>query len=144
MRCTAAFRMTTAPTTTLPGASLYAIANRPLRLFEIGIFNTTVTACSLTVCRLTTAGTHSTTVTASAFEPGKTVDGVASQAHTSTPPSLGANIRVVPIGAAIGAGAIFTWDAEGIDIDAGTANGIGIISTTGTAQICDVYFDWDE
>jgi hypothetical protein len=29
-------------------------------------------------------------------------------------------------------------------ISAGTANGVGIICPTGTGQILDYYFDWDE
>ena len=144
MRVTAAFRMTSAPTTTLPGGSLYAIANKPLRLYEVGIFNTTTTACSLTLVRLTTAGTPGTGITEGPFDTDLTHSGTAFQAHSSTPPSLGAAIRVFPLGAAIGAGAVFTFDAEPVRIGQGTANGIGLISTTGTAQICDVYFDWDE
>lgn len=144
MRVAAGFRTTNAPTSTLPAGSLYAIANVPLRVYEISVFNTTVTACSLQIVRLTSAGTPGAGITEAPFDTEYSAfQGTAFNSHTSTPPSLGAVIRAFPIGAAIGAGAIFTFDAEPLRIPPGTANGIGIISV-GTGQIVDVNFDWDE
>lgn len=144
MRVAAAFRTTSAPTSTLPGGSLYAIANVPLRVYEIGVFNTTATAASLQIVRLTTAGTQGAAITEGPFDTDYSAfQGTAFNTHTGTPPSLGAVIRAFSVGAAIGAGAIFTFDAEPLRIPPGTANGIGIISV-GTGQVLDCYFDWDE
>jgi hypothetical protein len=143
MRHTAAFRTTAAPTATNPGGSLYAIANVPLRVVEIGVFNTTVTACGLQIVRLTTAGTQGAGITEAPFDTDRTPQGTAFNSHTSTGPTLGGVIRAFSIGAAIGAGAIFTFDSEPVRIPQGTGNGIGVISV-GTGQILDLYFDWDE
>lgn len=142
MRCAASFRTTNAPSATLPGGSLYAIAGVPLRVFEISVFNTTTTACSLQIVRLTSAGTVGAAITETPFDPERTNQATAFNSHTGAP-TLGGVIRSFPIGAAIGAGAVFTFDAEPIRIAAGTANGIGVVAV-GTGQILDVNFDWDE
>lgn len=143
MRVAAAFRTTNAPTSTLPGGSLYAIANAPLRVYEIGVFNTTAVACSLQIVRLASAGTQGAAITEAPFDTEHTQLATAFNSHTSTGPTLGAVIRAFPLGAAIGAGAVFTFDAEPIRIPQGTGNGIGIIAV-GTGQVVDLYFDWDE
>lgn len=138
-------RTTNAPTTTLPGVSVYATAACAPRIREIGVFNTTTTACAIMVARLTSAGTQGTGITRSKWD-ADTASAVATafQSHTSTPPTLSDEIVRASLGAAIGAGMVWTFDADPIRIAAATTNGIGILAATGTGQICDVYIVWDE
>jgi hypothetical protein len=140
-------RMTNAPTSTLPGSSLYAAATIGGRLREVGIFNTTSTACMVALRRCTSAGT----VGAALDElPYNTV--VASAAanctgfnsHTVGPTITAGVFNQASLGAAIGSGVIWTFGDEGIVIPLGTGQGVGILTPTGTGQICDFYFVWDE
>jgi hypothetical protein len=48
------------------------------------------------------------------------------------------------LGAAIGAGVIWTFGDQGIRIPTGTANGVGVVVENGTGQACQVYMVWDE
>jgi hypothetical protein len=51
------------------------------------------------------------------------------------------------LGAAIGSGVIWTFGGGvtgGLVIPNTTGDGIGLIVATGTGQICDVSFTWDE
>lgn len=145
MRAAGAARMTSAPTATLPGISLYSVASRPLYVYEVEIYNTTAVACEVALVRLTTAGTVGAAVTVEGpFDSDEALDGAMFQAHSSTPPTFTTVFRQAMLGAAIGAGAIWTFDAQPIRIPAGTANGVGILCLNGTGQICDVSFDWDQ
>lgn len=144
-RCAAAGRTTNAPTSTLPGISLYSIANVRLKVKEIHLFNTTTTACTASVVRLTTTGTQGTGLTEICEDnDGFAPAGTAFQSHTSTPPTSGSPIRYVDIAAGIGAGVILTFSDAGLVIPAGTGNGIGILCPSGTGQVLDVSFVWDE
>ena len=58
--------------------------------------------------------------------------------------TVGQILRQGTLGAAAGAGVIWTFGNGGIVVPSGTANGIGIIVPTGTGQICDIEFTWDE
>jgi hypothetical protein len=129
-------------------ASLYATAAVQPRLIEVGIFNTTATAMNVALARFTTAGT-STAVTTGGYEnddsqsPVTTPRGV----HSSTAPTLGAILRYASLGAAIGAGVIWTFGGggtTGIIIPNATSNGVGLYVPNGTGQICDIYWVWDE
>lgn len=144
-RFSASARATGVGSATLPFASLYAIASRRLLLREVHVFNTTTTAVVVALTRFTTAGTPGAGV-AVQEEDGESPAPVGTpfQAHSSTPPTLGDEIRRTDIGAAIGAGAIWTFDQDGLRIPPGTANGVGLYVPTGTAQICDFVFVWDE
>lgn len=132
--------------TTLPFQSLYAIASRRLLLREVHVFNTTATGgFVVSLNRFTTAGTPGAGITVGEEDnESPAAVGTPFQAHTSTPPTLGDELRRVQMGAAIGAGVIWTFDDEGVRIPPGTANGVGLIVPTGTAQICDVVWVWDE
>lgn len=143
-RCSVEGRTTNAPTATLPGASLYAIANVPLKVVEVGVFNTTATACMANLYRLGSAGTQGAGLTENAFDSDYTVLGTAFQSHTGSVPTLGTGIVRASLGAAVGAGMVWTFDAEPLRIAQGTGNGIGIMCLTGTGQILDFYFIWDE
>jgi len=58
--------------------------------------------------------------------------------------ATGEVFRQASLPAAVGGGVIWTFGDSGILIPVGTANGIGVICPTGTGQILDYYFDWDE
>lgn len=144
MRAAAAFRTTGAGSTTLPIASLYATAGCTPRIVEIGVWNTTATAVALSLKRLTTAGTQGSGITETNENDSAAVP-VATVFDTHTvAPSLGGVLRNCILGAAVGSGMVWTFAETGVIIPSGTGNGIGIIPTTGTGQICDVYFSWIE
>jgi hypothetical protein len=144
-RFTAAWVTAGAGSATLPIASLYSNAIRP-KVVEIGIFNTTAVAVTLRVVRLTTTGTQGAAITAGA-EDDPTQAAVATPRDTHTvAPTLGANLRVAPLGAAIGSGVIFPFGGgktSGAIVPETAGAGIGIVPI-GTGQICAVYITWDE
>ena len=149
-RFSVAYRTTTAATNLLPMASIYATAAVQPRIVEVGIFNSTVTAVNVAVCRLTTAGT-STAVTTSliGYENDNSQAAVTSprQSHSSTGPTITSVLRSATLGAATGSGVIWTFgggSTVGLIIPNATTNGIGLYTPNGTGQICDVYWVWDE
>ena len=126
-------------------ASVFAVSGHGFRLRECGAFNTTVTDVAIALVRFTNATgvgagltevqwdvEHDVTPTMTAFA-GHTADG-----------AVGSPLRQAYLGAAKGAGVIWTFGDYGICVNAGTANGIGIICPTGTGQILDFYYDWEE
>jgi len=135
---------TSAGTTLLPIVSLYAVAASHGKLVEVGVFNTTATAVALKLSRFDTAGT----------KPAATADNEDDQdgpvalctfhnTHT-VGPTIDEEIRRVTLGAAVGSGIIWTFGKNGLVIPSGTANGIGLVVSTGTGQVCDAWFVWDE
>lgn len=134
-----------AGSTSLPLMSIYGIASIGGRLRECGVFNTTNTAFDVKLVRLTTAGTQGSGL----VETGHDNESPAAsctvfQTH-SVGPTLGGDLGYrASIGAAIGAGIIWTFGDSGIRIPAGTANGIGVIVENGTGQVAQIYFVWDE
>jgi hypothetical protein len=146
MRFSAGAR-TAAGSTTLPIISLYSGgANNSPKIREIGISNTTTTAVALKLIRLTTAGTQGAGLTETAHS-AVSAAAVATAFNThSVAPTLGGDLGYnVTIGAAAGSGPIWTFgDDDGLEIPAGTGNGIGVLVATGTGQICDAYLVWTE
>lgn len=135
---------TGAGSTTLPLMSVYASANTGGRIKEVGAFNTTTTAVDIKLVRLTTAGTQGTGLTESKHSPANaaTAQCTAFTTHSSTGPTLGDDLGYrASLGAAIGAGVIWTTD---IEIPAGTANGVGLIIENGTGQALQAYMLWEE
>jgi hypothetical protein len=147
-RYAAAYRVTTAATALLPMASIYATAAVTPVVVEVGVFNTTATALNVGLCRLTTAGTSSAVVGVYETDSAQAPISTPRNSHSSTGPTIsGVPIRLTDLGAAIGAGLIWTFGNgpnTGIVIPAGTANGIGLYTPNGTGQVCDVYWVWDE
>lgn len=144
-RYSAGVRTAGAGSTTLPIISLYAGASIAGRIREIGVFNTTTSALALALRRLTTAGTQGTGLTEAPHEPtAPAASCSAFDTHTANP-TLGDDLGYrASLGAAIGAGVIWTFGDAGLLIPVGTGNGIGVIVATGTGQICDAYIVWDE
>jgi hypothetical protein len=145
MRASVANRSTVAGTSLRAVASIFGTATKGFRLREVGVFNTTATACAVSLVRFTNATgvgagitdiqwdkEHDPLPLATPFA-GHTADGAVSAAF-----------RQASLGAAVGSGVIWTFGDTGICVNIGTANGIGIITPTGTGQILDFYYDWEE
>lgn len=144
MRNSVAGRSTVAGTSARAIASLFATASVGFRLREVGIFNTTATAVAVALARFTNANNVGAGLTEAEWDgtaPATTITGFAG--HTGDG-GVGDTLRQASLGAAIGAGVIWTFGDSGIIVPVGTANGIGIICPTGTGQILDYYYDWDE
>jgi hypothetical protein len=144
------FRTAGAGSTTLPIASLVAPAAANPLIYEIGVFNSTVTAVAIALRRFTALGTAGTgrdeifvddegSASSGAVATATLVD-----THTVAPTLITGNIRVGSLGASIGSGVIWTFGERGLRIPAGTGNGVCVIPLVGTGQICDVYFEWSE
>ena len=141
---------TTAGTTARPMMSLYTPAASNGTLREVGCFNTTATAVEIFLTRLTDTGTQGAGLTEARHNiKGPPALCTAFTTHTADA-TLGEDLgyRAV-LGAAVGSGVIWTFGDTGIVIGLPDAvelvtNGIGIILETGTGQICQTYFVWDE
>lgn len=139
-------RMTNAPTSTLPGMSAYAGANSQIVIRQIEVINTTTTACVVAIQRLTSAGTQGANIVEFEWaEEGAAPTCTVVNSHTSTGPTLTTGeIKRTTLGAAAGAAYIFVFSGSGLIIPKGTGNGIALTCPTGTGQICDVNWEWDE
>jgi hypothetical protein len=123
---------------------VFAVASRTIKIREVGVFNTTTTAVAVALCRFTNATGVGAGLTEVAYdEAGPANNATAFAGHTADG-AVGSNIRYATLGAAAGSGVIWTFGDTGLIVAAGTANGIGVICPTGTGQICDLYFDFDE
>jgi hypothetical protein len=145
MRASVAGRSTVAGTTVRAVASVFSTSTQGFRLIECGVFNTTANAVAVSLVFFTNAtgvGAGTTEVewdqglnpppSMTAFA-GHTADGAVSAA-----------VRQATLGGVVGSGIIWTFEAPGLVVPLGTANGIGIICPTGTGQILDYYYDWIE
>lgn len=136
---------TSAGSTTLPIASLYSAASVGAKLREVGVFNTTNTAVDVKLTRLTTAGTQGTGLTESKYDPDSAAASCTAFTTHTVAPTLGDDLGYrATLGAAAGAGVIWTFGENGLRVPTGTANGVGVLIENGTGQACQVYFVWDE
>jgi hypothetical protein len=146
MKVSIAGRSTVVGTSARAVASVFAIASKGFRLREVGVFNTTTTAVAVALVRFTNSTGVGAGLTEVVWDGG--VDQLAPSAtgfagHTADG-AVGSAIRQATLGAAAGAGVIWTFPDSGLIVIPGTANGIGIICPTGTGQILDYYYDWEE
>lgn len=137
-------RSTVAGTSARAHMSLFAVAGSGATLREVGVCNTTTTAFATGLIRFTNATNVGAGQTEGEYDenmppPLSTVFA----GHTGDG-GTGQVLRQWSIGAAIGSGVIWTFGDRGLTIALGTANGIGPHVPTGTGQIGDDYFDWDE
>jgi hypothetical protein len=145
-RFSAGARATGVATNLLPSGSLYSGATGGARIREIGVFNTTTTACVVALCQLSTAGISSSVGTPAKHDENSgpalcTVRNV----HSSTGPTIDADLGYrATLGAAAGAGIIWTFGESGLVTPLAVTNGVGIYTPTGTGQIWDFYIVWDE
>lgn len=143
MRHSVAGRSTVVGTTLRAIASVFASASMGLKLREVGVFNTTTTALAVSLVRFTNATNVGAGLTEVDYDPASPTGVTAFAGHTGDG-AVGSPIRYASLGAAIGSGVIWTFGDSGLLVPVGTANGIGIICPTGTGQILDYYYDWDE
>lgn len=142
-RHSVAGRSTVVGTSARAVASVFSTATNGLSLREVGVFNTTTTAVAVALCRFTNATGVGAGLTEIDHDPAKLVLATGFAGHTADG-AVGGNIYYASLGAAIGSGVIWTFGDSGILIPVGTANGIGVICPTGTGQILDYYYVWDE
>lgn len=138
-------RATGAGSTTLPSGSIYAAAGSGGSVRAIGVWNTEVTEVAIRIVRLSTAGTSSA-LTLGKLNPNKAAAAcTVRNVHSGTAPTISEDLGYrAMLGAAIGSGVMFTFGDDGLVIPAGTGNGIGIITATGTGRVLDYFFEWDE
>ena len=145
-RTAVAYRTTGVGSATLPATSVYSLGTGDAWLVEVGITNTTATAFEVSLARLTAAGTQGASAGTVTYEEGATnltAKWSAVQAHTAGTP-LGNEVRRASIGASIGSGIIWTFGGRGLLLPSGTANGLGLITISGTGQLADVYWAIDQ
>lgn len=130
---------------TLPTQTLIGGTTNRICLEEISVVNTTVTACTYKLVRLTTTtvGTPGTSLTSSPHDLADTgaIQGVVKQVYTVAP-SLGNDMGytfVLP--AAIGAGVIRTFQSIIIPT---VANAGLALMPIGTGQLCAIDWTWTE
>jgi hypothetical protein len=145
MRASVAGRSTVAGTSVRGIASLFSTATKGFRLREVGVFNTTTTAVAVSLVRFTNTTGQGAGLTEVQWDvehdPAPTITGFAG--HTADS-AVGSPIRQASLGGAVGSGVIWTFGDMGFCINIGTSNGVGVICPTGTGQILDYYFDWEE
>ena len=141
--CNVAARTAAIPTT-VRGPSLYSTAALRPHIREIGVFNTTATACAVAVVRATATGTQGAGLTEiCTSDDVMTIVATAFNTHTADA-TVTAAIRQASLGAAIGSGVIWTWEPGQFILDNATTAGVVITCPTGTAQHLDFYIAWDE
>ena len=143
MRCYVGARGSAA-STAARGPSVYAIASRPLWIVEVGVFNTTTTACVVALQRASTTGTQGAGLTEICEDTDITPVGTGFNTHTADATITSGEFARATLGAAAGAGVIWTFGKNGVKIDPGTGNGAVITTPTGTGQVCDFYIIWEE
>lgn len=132
-------------TTLRAGASVYAVAGSGGRIREVQVYNTTATSFYAAVARFTAATNVGAGLTEAKFDPNSPAAACTGFAGHTGDSTAGEEICRGPVGAAIGAGIIWTFDSDtGLVLPAGTANGIGILCPTGTGQIFSYVIVWDE
>jgi hypothetical protein len=140
----AASTRTSAVPTAARGPSVYATTAVKPRIREIGVFNTTATACAVGVARASATGTQGAGLTEVCLDDDVHV-AIATAFNTHTADAtVGAAIRQASLGAAIGSGVIWTFGPDGLVLDNATGAGIVIICPTGTGQHLDFWIEWTE
>lgn len=137
---------TSAGSTTLPICALIGGTGGRIRITEIGVFNTTSTAVSLVLCRLSTAGTPGTAATSRLTDAADaaTAVGTLRNTYSSTAPTTTDLGIGFPLAAAVGTGVVLTFPDDTLTIPATANAGIGILVESGTGQACRVWFRWNE
>jgi hypothetical protein len=143
MRHSIAGRATVVGTTLRAMFSLFSIAATGGKIREIGITNTTSTAFAASLARFTNATGVGAALTEADYDPANPAVCTGFAGHTADG-AVGQVFRQASIGAAVGAGMVWTFGDSGLLMPVGTANGIGVICPTGTGQICDYWLDWDD
>lgn len=137
--------LTTAGSTTLPIISLYGGTTVRPKLRELAVFNTTATAVSLALVRVTTTGTQGTALTEMPLtQEDPAAIATAFNTHSVAPTITAGDLYRFTLGAAIGSGIVLTFPDTGINIPPTANNGLAVVVSTGTGQACNVTMQWDE
>ncbi len=139
---------TSAGTVQWPLMSLFSSATENVSVREIGVSNTTTTAFDIKLVRFSASGpgTVGSGLTENCLtNPSYTSTAMAFTTYTAGTPGLTDIGHRASVGAAIGAGVIWTFGDAGLFIPAvaGTTTGIGIAVDTGAGQIVNAYMVWD-
>jgi hypothetical protein len=135
----------TSATAGKPFGSIFAAANNDIYIVEVGVYNTTTTAFNFTIQRATAQGTAGSAVATYKWDPDTTAaTATPYDLHTADATLTSGYYVCATIGAAAGAGGVWTFGNKGIRIPKTTGNGLALIVGTGTGQICDWYMVWDE
>ena len=125
--------LTSAGTTTLPIISLYGGTTTRPKLREIHLFNTTSTAVSLKLVRLTTTGTQGAGLIEMPDIPeDPAAIATAFNTHTVAPTITTGDLERWRLPAQDGAGLIVTFGA------------LGIVVSSGTGQVVEATLVWEE
>jgi hypothetical protein len=143
-RCSFGMRGTVVGTSARAMMSIFSTASGGFRLVEVGVFNTTTTAVAIALARFTAATNVGTGQTEGEYDTDAVPPLATVFAGHTGDGTVGQILRQATLGAAAGAGVIWTFGNGGILGPSGTANGIGITVPQGTGQICDLEFTWDE
>jgi len=134
--------------TTTPGATagpqLEASTGHPFYLVECGVFNTTTTAFVVSLNRYTVGGTAGAAITEVMEDDTATPILTVATGVNSTASTVGGPFTQASIGAAIGAGVIWTFGSKGLRCPGTTDAGFTLIVPTGTGQHFDFYWVWEE
>lgn len=142
-RCAVATRTSAVPTAAR-GPSLYATTGVRPRIVEVGVFNTTATACAVGLAVASATGTQGAGLTeVSETDSSHTIIATGFNTHTADA-TVGACLRQASLGAAIGSGVIWTFGDSGIELTNATTSGLVIVCPTGTGQHLDFWIVWDE
>jgi hypothetical protein len=143
-RYSAAWRSAGAGSATLPIGGLMAQANTPLWVVEIWVTNTTTTAFSCCVRRVTAVNTPGAAQTVQYEENDTgTLKGDPRDTWTVAPTFVTGALRNAAIGASVGSGDVFVFGGRGLYVPPGTGNGVVVPTITGAGQIADLTFVWD-
>jgi hypothetical protein len=124
---------------TLPVSSVYNTAGVGARIRELHVWNTTATAVTLAVARLSTAGTQGSSITARTTNSSSETPTITGwNTHTGGPTLTFIGFQFTLAGT-IGAGVILPF-SDPLTAPLGTGNGIGLYVPTGTGQVVD--FTW--
>lgn len=137
-------RSTVAGTAARAMMGLFAPASTNGKLRQASAFNSTSTALAVALARFTNATGVGAGQTEGEYDEdappplctifaGHTADG-----------GVGQSLETGSLGAAVGSGLFFTYGESGILIQPGTANGLGLLCHSGSGQVCDVTYHWDE
>lgn len=145
MRCYASAREATTTPTALRGAHLDVANTRTFYVLEAGVFNTTATAVTAGLQRMTTISATGAAIDEAAEDPTVTPNAVAlgvnTADHTAGTPDAYVQAQ---LGAAVGAGVIWTFGGKGLVIPGTASTGICLICPNGTGQFRDFYWVWEE
>lgn len=137
---------TSAGSTTLPACALVGSASGLIRIRQVSVFNTTATAVTLVLCRLTTAGTPGTAATSRLLNSAdaSAAVGTLRNTYTSTAPTSTELAIRFPLGAAIGSGIIRPFEDYELTIPATANAAIGLLVLSGTGQAVETDWTWEE